>query len=95
MGGIVLSTAVQALYYRLDISKPWEQASTTPAKPVRNSLTPASLWFALSMIKYTNMSYLTDSYMGGLHWRRPQRHISHQAFRSFHPRDNHGFPTQS
>lgn len=35
MGGVVLDTAVQALFYRLSVQKPWEAAPSSPAGPVR------------------------------------------------------------
>lgn len=34
MGGIALSTAVQALFYRLNLPKPWDPPSSTPPEPV-------------------------------------------------------------
>lgn len=42
MGGIALSTAVQALYYRLGVTKPWEKSASPPA-PVRCPILISSL----------------------------------------------------
>lgn len=53
MGGIALSTAVQALYYRLGVTKPWEKSSSLPA-PVRRPIFILSLshLFGLSNLEF-------------------------------------------
>lgn len=54
MGGIALSTAVQALFYRLGLQKPWDQAST-PAKPILIWAASTSVGlFAVALAKLAN-----------------------------------------
>lgn len=57
MGGIALSTAVQALFYRLDVPKPWDPASKSPDGPIIVWAGSTSVGLsAISLIKLSNPS---------------------------------------
>lgn len=79
MGGIALSTAVQALFYRLDVPKPWDPASKSPDGPVCAIAFPRR--YPLMTGK---MLTSLDHRVGRLHVCRFECHLPHQTLESFH-----------